>query len=437
MQFNIYRTPFDFLSLTRAMQLYQLLRLGSVILTSILLAKSSLSVSAIGSYEALLFIGSTAAFFWANGLLQGIPPVYARLEGDTRNAFLFNIFILFIAIALALFSLLWLGQAWLVPALTGLPEVSGFGWFCVYLFFNLATLPVEYVYLLRERPGALASWGVLSFGLFVLAMAAPVYAGFGLKGGLIALAVLGAFRFLWMLRLLREHSVPEWRPDLLRPYLRFSTPLVFNLMVGNLVILFDNWLVGWYYQDEALFAVFRYGSREFPLATALATALGTALLARIATEPNAGLAELKTKTRRLFHLLFPLTILMVWVAKPLFPLVFSPAFADSAGLFQIYLLLTISRVLLPNTIVLGKGRPRIILLVGLIELIFKVLLGFLFIHWWGLAGVAWSAVIAFFIEKIGLIVYLERRLNIPTSEWLDWRWYLGYSLALVVVFFCA
>ncbi|MCB0534123.1 MAG: polysaccharide biosynthesis C-terminal domain-containing protein [Lewinellaceae bacterium] len=436
MQSTAQRSLFDFLSLTRAMQLYQLLRLGSVILTSILLAKSSLSVSAIGSYEALLFIGSTAAFFWANGLLQGIPPVYARLEEDTRKAFLFTVFWVFTAIALGLFSLLWLGQGWLVPALTGLPEVPGFGWFCVYLFFNLATLPVEYVYLLQGRPGELTNWGMLSFGLFVLAMALPVYAGFGLMGGLIALAVLGALRFLWMLRLLVQHSSVEWRPDLLRQYLRFSTPLVLNLMVGNLVILFDNWLVGWYYQDEGLFAVFRYGSREFPLAIALATALGTALLARIATEPEAGLAELKTKTRRLFHLLFPLTMFMVWVAKPLFPLVFSPAFADSAGLFQIYLLLTISRVLLPNTIVVAKGRPRIILLVGLVELIFKVVLGFLFIHWWGLVGVAWSAVIAFFIEKIGLIVYLERRLKIPTSEWLDWRWYLGYSLALVVVFFC-
>ncbi|MEZ4941877.1 MAG: polysaccharide biosynthesis C-terminal domain-containing protein [Saprospiraceae bacterium] len=436
MQSTTRRSPFDFLSLTRAMQLYQLLRLGSVILTSILLAKSSLSLSAIGSYEALLFIGSTAAFFWANGLLQGIPPVYARLEGDNREAFLFNVFVLFGAIALALFGLLWLGQGWLVPALTGLPEVPGFGWFCLYLFFNLATLPVEYVYLLREQPGALAGWGLLSFGLFVLAMAAPVYAGFGLEGGLIALAVLGALRFWWTLRLLRQHNVMQWRPDLLRPYLRFSTPLVFNLMVGNLVVLFDSWLVGWHYQDEALFAVFRYGSREFPLATALATALGTALLARITSQPESGLAELKTKTRRLFHVLFPLTILVMWAAKPLFPLVFSPAFADSAGLFQIYLLLTLNRVLLPNTIVLAKGRPRIILLVGLIELIVKIVLGFLFIHWWSLAGLAWSAVIAFFIEKIGLIVYLERRLKIPTSDWLDWRWYLGYALALVLVFFC-
>jgi len=416
------------------MQLYQLLRLGTVILTSILLAKSSLNVSAIGGYEALLFIGSAAAFFWANGLLQGIPPVYARLEESERKAFVFTVFLVFTAIALGLFLLLWLGQSWLVPVLTGLPEVPFFDWFCLYLFFNLSTLPVEYVYLLQERPKALAGWGLASFGLYVLALMGPVYAGFGLEGGLFGLAALGALRFLWMLHLALRHAAWRWEPGLLRQYLGFSSPLVLNLLVGSLVILFDGWLVGWYFQDEALFAVFRYGSREFPLATALATALGTALVARIAIQPEAGLAELKTRTRRLFHLLFPLTIALVVVAEPLFPVVFSPEFAGSAGLFQIYLLLTLSRVLLPNAIVLAKGKPSAILVVGLVELAVKIVLGFWFIQWWGLAGVAWSAVIAFFVEKIGLMWYLERRLGVRTSDWLDWRWYLAYALALGVVF---
>ncbi len=418
------------LTLTRAMQLYQLMRLGSVILTSILLAKSGLGMADIGAYEALLYIGTTAAFFWANGLLQGIPPVYARLPEADRPAFLFNKFLVFGGIAFAVLSLLWIGQQWLLPALTGLPELPYFGWFCAYLFFNLATLPVEYLYLLREKPLALVGWGGVSFGLYILVLFLPVYAGYGLQGGLMGLAALGTLRFVWAGVLLRRFAVLRWRPDLLRHYLAFSLPLVLNLLVGNLVLLFDNWLVGWYYHDEAVFAVFRYGSREFPLATALATALGTAMIARIAVQPAAGLSELKAQSRHLFHLLFPLTIGLLFVTRPLFPLVFNPDFAGSAPLFNIYLLLTASRVLLPNAIVLAQGHSRAILLVGLLELTVKIALGFWFIHWWGLAGVAWSAVAAFWVEKIGLIWYLERRLNIRTGAWLDWRWYLGYVLAL-------
>ena len=221
---------------------------------------------------------------------------------------------------------------------------------------------------------------------------------------------------------------------LLRRYLVFSGPLMANLFVGNLILLFDNWLVGWYYQDTAVFAVFRYGSREFPLAVALATALATAMIPRLTAAPEKGLAEMKDKTRRLMHLLFPLTILLLFVSKPLFPLVFNPDFAASAGLFNIYLLITASRVLLPNAIVLSRGFPAAILRVGIAELLIKIMLGFIFIHWFGLPGVAWSAVLAFFWEKLGLIWFLEKNQRIKTSEWLDIQWYAIYVVLLFTAF---
>jgi hypothetical protein len=40
------------------------MRLGAVVLTSILLAKSSLGIAEIGGYELLLYIGTTLTFFW-------------------------------------------------------------------------------------------------------------------------------------------------------------------------------------------------------------------------------------------------------------------------------------------------------------------------------------------------------------------------------------
>ncbi|TNE63704.1 MAG: hypothetical protein EP344_04215 [Bacteroidetes bacterium] len=422
------------LTTTRALQIFQLMRLGSVILTSILLAKSGLRTADIGAFEALLYVGTVAAFFWANGLLQGIPPVWAHLASQERKVFTANVFFLFAGIAAILVLLLWTGKAVVLPLLTGFRELPAFGWFCVYLFCNLATLPVEYLYLLREEPERLVLWGCFSFGLFILALAGPVFLEYGLEGGLAGLAVLGALRFLWASVLVFRRGEWVWQPALIRPYLWFSMPLVLNFMVGNLVLLFDSWLVGWYYSDASVFAVFRYGSREFPLATALATALGTAMIAQLAKAPADGLAALKEKSRRLFHLLFPLTVVLLFLTKPLFPLVFNPDFAASASLFNIYLLLTASRVLLPNAIVLSRGKSRAILLVGLLELTVKIALGFWFIHLWGLPGVAWSAVLAFFLEKIGLVWYLEKRLQVRTSDWLDRRWYGFYVLVLAMAY---
>ena len=135
-----------------------------------------------------------------------------------------------------------------------------------------------------------------------------------------------------------------------------------------------------------------------------------------------GLAELKRQSLRLMHWLFPVTIVLLFVSKPLFPLLFNPDFAASAALFNIYLLLTASRVLLPNAIVLAQGQPNVIFGVGLAELAVKIGLGFWLIAWFGLPGVAWSVVLAFWVEKLGLIWFLEKKCGVRTSDWLDRRW---------------
>lgn len=425
---------FGNLSTARALQYFQVMRMGSVILTSILLAKSGLSTAEIGTYETLLYVGTTLTFFWVNGLLMGMPPVYSNLNEGDRKAFVFNGFIVFFAIAAGLFCLLFFGEKWTTPLLTGHDTVPHFRLFCLYLLFNLPTFPVEYLYLLKEKPQHIVGWGAATFGLHVVALFLPVQMGWGLRGGFTALVTLSALKLHWTVALVAQYGKAQWRGDLIRQYLTFSAPLMLNVLVGNFVVLFDAWLVGWYFHDEALFAIFRYGSREFPLATALTTALGTAMIPRLTADLPAGLAELKTKTRRLMHLLFPLTILLLFISKPLFPLVFNADFAASAPLFNIYLLITASRIILSNAIVLAKGAPNAILRVGIAELVVKIALGFLFIHGWGLAGLAWSAVLSFWVEKLGLIWFLEKKYDMRTSEWLDIRWYTAYLLALAAAF---
>ncbi len=420
------------ISTTRALQAFQVMRFGSVLLTSILLAKSGLSTADIGSYELLLYLGSIVAFFWVNGLLQGMTPLFTRLDTQARKHFIFNVFLIFCSISAALFALLFFGEKWVSPLLTGQTGVPCYRLFCLYLLFQLPTFPVEYIYLLHERPRHIVGWGIVSFGLYIVALFVPVQLGYGLCGGFTALATLSFLKWLWTAAVALRYGSPGLRFDLWRQYFQFSWPLILNVLVGNFVLLFDNWLVSWYYQNEAVFAIFRYGSRELPLATALATALGMAMIPRLTSAPAAGLAEMKHKSLRLMHLLFPVTIGLLFVSRPLFPLLFNPDFAASAALFNIYLLLTASRVLLPNAIVLAKGQPGVIFRVGLAELAVKIGLGFWLIAWFGLPGVAWSVVLAFWVEKLGLIWFLEKKCGVRTSDWLDLRWYGAYVLALMV-----
>jgi O-antigen/teichoic acid export membrane protein len=416
---------------TRALQIFQVLRQGAVILGSIALAKSTLPLGDIGTYESLLYLGTVLTFFWVNGLLQAMTPVFEKQDQEGKKRFLFSNFVVFNGISLLLFVLLLLGRHWIGPLLQVPVDLEFYPLFCAYLLLHLPSFPVEYYYLLHKKAWHIVGWGLASFGLQVLAVALPVYLGQGLGGSFGALLALAAAKWLWTLRVVLQLGAPEWDAGLARVYLRFAAPLTLNVLIGNLVVMFDAWLVGWFYQDEAIFAIYRYGSRELPLAQALATALGVALVPRLTQDLSGGLADLRAMSLKLMHLLFPLSIVLLWLAPPLFPLIFNPDFAASAPLFGIYLCITASRVLLPNAIVLALGEPGVLLRVGLLELLVKIVSGFVFIHYWGLPGLAWSAVLSFWVEKGALMAYLWRRKNISAGQWLHLRWYWWYALLLL------
>jgi peptidoglycan biosynthesis protein MviN/MurJ (putative lipid II flippase) len=72
--------------------------------------------------------------------------------------------------------------------------------------------------------------------------------------------------------------------------------------------------------------------------------------------------------------------------------------------------------------------------VGLLELFCKVVLGFIMLSSFGLPGLAWSAVLTFWVEKAGLAWYLKQRHQVGLSSWLDVRWFIGWSCALALAY---
>lgn len=422
------------LSTTLAMQMFQVMRTGSAVLTGVVLAKSTLSTAEIGQWETLLYVGTTLTFFWVNGLLQSVAGMYAQESEVRRPAVVYNSFVVFCIIALLLFLLLAAGSPEVLRLITGVREVPFLEWYALFLLFNLPSYPLEYVYLLRQQPRAIVWWGAFSFGFYLLALGVPVLWGHGLETGIMALSALALVKFVWTLREISGFRLraPDW--PLIRRYTRFAMPLVLSSVVSNLMLIFDNWLVNWHYGDPAVFAVYRYGARELPLVPALLFALGASLIPVIAENQARGLAELKRRTTGMMHVLFPVTALAMLTSDWWFPLVFNQNFRESAVLFNIYLLTLCSRMLLPASIILSKGDSGSVFRVSLVELAVKFALGLTFINLFGLPGLAFSVVISFWTEKIGLIWLLERKHGIRTADWVDWRWYLGYSAGLVGLF---
>jgi len=114
--------------------------------------------------------------------------------------------------------------------------------------------------------------------------------------------------------------------------------------------------------------------------------------------------------------------------------VFNPQFKESATIFNIYLLLIISRLLFPQTLLIAKKMNRLIVQASFFEIIINVGMSIWLAQVMGIMGVAYATVIAYLFEKIYLVIACKRKLNISLGQYLPLKLYFIASSLLVIVF---
>ena len=171
-----------------------------------------------------------------------------------------------------------------------------------------------------------------------------------------------------------------------------------------------------------------------PFSIALIGAMASALIPVVGQNLQEGLDQIKHRSLNLMHLLFWMSIVLMVISPYIFPVVFNPDFKDSSSIFNIYLLLLSSRILLPQTILIGLSETKIILYASIVEVVINLTLSLYLLQDYGLEGIAFATIIAFGVEKLILVVYTQQKLNIPLKSYLHWNWYLGYNGLLFGVF---
>ena len=422
----------------RALQGFQIMRQGAAILISILLAKSVLTSDEIGAFEMLTFIGTTVSFFWIAGLNQGILPFFPKLNSIDQRPFIFNIFLLFCGISIFVIVLLFLLKNSITQLLVGQESLPYIKLYSIYLLFFMPSFLVDYIYLINNRAKEILVFGMVVFTLQILVVILPLFLGKGLLGSIQGLVGLGIFRFLWLLKVVVDFGKMEWKSEIMNDYLKLSFPLILYALLSGFPTVFDSWVVGWFYEDKSTFAIFRYGARELPLAIALANALSMAMIPEIAKNVNAAanaFTNLKNKTLNLFHWIFPLSILLMLTSSWWFPKVFNPDFLESASVFNVFLLVIISRLIFPQTILIALGKTKMILYISILETILNIILSIIFVQYFGLIGIAFGTVLAYLFEKIAIAIYLSFQHGISFSKYTPVGWFLFYSLLLVSSYF--
>jgi O-antigen/teichoic acid export membrane protein len=422
------------------LQLFQLLRFGTLLLISIVFAKSQLSAEAIGEYEMFLFITALVCSFWINGLIQSFIPLYKNntnfSSSESKSPELFNAFILISFLSALTILLLLIFKNPLSEAFTNSGTIPYFKLILIYIFFSSPSFLIEYVYLLKNQPRLMLTYGLITFSLQFLLVSLPVVFGYGLELALHGLILISILRYFWLLLLLVKHSRISFSTGFIKEHIYYAYPLILSTLLGSSAIYVDGILVLNYF-DSSTFAIYRYGAKEFPLVLLMANALSTAMIAEFSTRDNLSytLNSLKKRSAGLMHLLFPVSILFLMFSHWLYPRIFNPDFADSAIIFNIYLLLIISRLVFPHTILIGLKKTNMIMYASAAELIVNVSLSIIFIKVWGLEGIAFATVIAFAVQKIIWMIYNKRVLGIFPKDYIPVKVLALYTLVTLTVFY--
>jgi O-antigen/teichoic acid export membrane protein len=410
------------------------MRYSTLILIGIVFAKSALSQSAIGEYETFVFIAGSVSFFWLNGLLKALLPLSAN-QGKKGKTSIFSAFaiiqIFSILAAVFLYFLQPLFSEFLLNS-KGIPEIS---LLLIFIVFGIPANMVEYYYLIKKRSWAIVYYAAVSFVLQFVLIVLPAVLGYGIKMSIVGLVLSSVLRYFWLWIIFISNKEIHLSPDFIRQNLKLGGPLVAATLLSGSAQFVDGFIVTSKF-DEETFAVFRYGARELPLAMLLANALSNAMLPEFTNKAQLkeNLEKLKKSILRLMHILFPLTAVLLLISKPLFPVIFNPMFADSAIVFNIYLLLVVSRMLMPQTILNGLKITKPILAASFLELVLNVVLSLVFVQVFGIAGIAFATFIAYLFEKVYLAIVVKQKLSVSLSEYLSINIYLLYSVGVFVIF---
>jgi len=418
-----------------ALQIFQLLRFSTLMLIGVVFAKSGLSISEIGQYETFLLIAGAVSFFWLNGLIQGFLPLVNNETISRKSPVLFNVFYLITGLSVLSGLFLLVFEHSISGFLLKKPSVPYLSYLLIYLLISTPASLVEYIYLIKNQGKQMIIYGGSSFFLMFFLVIIPPVLGFGIEYSLAGLIASAVFRFGWLLVLLFKNAAPTFDQSFILKHLRSSSPLILSMFLSGSAQYIDSFIVTSYF-DEATFAVFRYGAREFPLVLLMANAFSTSMLPGFSDRSNLtfNLEKIRHNAQKLGNWMFPLSGLLMLLSHWAFPVVFNAGFAQSATIFNIYLLLIISRLLFPQTILIGLQKTKLIMWASFLEIMVNVTFSLWFVQIWGLPGVAYGTVAAYLFEKGLLMIFVSKICRISVSSYLNGSRHLIYSLFLAAEF---
>lgn len=424
------------------LQAINILRFITFLIISIVFTKIGLTQEEIGLFEVSLFIAGFASFFWVNGFIQAFLPLFKsnKTFGDkeqlagTKSPEVFNMYVILMFFSIVVFLIgLAIKDNFSVFGYTGdVPLLNVTLW---YLLLSSPANLVEYIYMVQDKNGNTLSYGYITSTLQLIAAIVPVVLGYDIIWSLRGLVIVSIIKNIWLITLLYNYAEIKYSFSFIKEVVAASGPIILSVLVAGSTQYVDGIIVTTNYGADG-FAIFRYGQKELPFVVMMAAGLSSAMLVEFNRKEKLKetLVQLKKKSLRIMHSMYPLSIMLLLFAKPLYKIMFTPEFTRSADVFVVYLLAILSRILFPHTIVIGLKKGRILFWTSIFELLGNIFLSLYLVDDYGVVGVALATIIIYFVSKVGLIAYNYFKLGISPKQYIPVRWYVFYSFVLGAVF---
>ena len=148
-------------------------------------------------------------------------------------------------------------------------------------------------------------------------------------------------------------------------------------------------------------------------------ALSTVLFPTVSSMNGSEANNLTSKVvRHTFFIMFFVSLLLLFLAKPLIAIVFGTAFASAA--FPLMILLpgilafSVGGVLAAD--LSGRGKPQFAIYSSLTCLIVNIILNIIFIPKWGIAGAAFASAISYWVDTMVVLIAFLKISKKPLTE---------------------
>lgn len=423
----------------------QVVEQAGIIVLTMMLARI-LTVAEYGTFRQLWMMHRTLLQVCMLGIPMSVVYYLPKLAASGHRGLIAKSFWMLMSIGIVMAWSMYLSAGWIAhafdnPAIEPLLKVFG--------LFTMLILPA------RPLRGILVNFGRANlYAIFTLidqALLLSICVGVLLLGGdltavvfgLVGLAGLHLLGFIVMVLyvlVLRPQPMPEADADAgelmnsvgIKAMLVYALPVGFSWIVDALNVMFDKLIAATYFSLED-FARYANGAFHVPLVSTVVASTNSVLLPEYVRMHRkgdiAGILRLWHKSVLATAILFlPIVAFLVAFATPFVTMMFSATYADSATIFQVYVLAMVPRMTYYSYVLLGMGLSKDQLVGSVVSLVANVVVSIVLVKLIGVLGPAVGTVVADIALALYYLARIRKAAGVSFAQVFPW-WRLGKLMA--------